>query len=154
MDDGRRADRSVTVAVRWLTARYVLGTSLHTADVSYGFLLATAVLGAAAYYLPVMQRTNGKTLGKAMLGIRVVRINGEPISFRLVTLREVIIQVGIIGGLASLPNPMRTVGIICGLLDYCWPLWDGEKRALHDIVVNTRVVDYRHDPVRLEMGSA
>jgi uncharacterized RDD family membrane protein YckC len=26
------------------------------------------------------------------------------------------------------------------LLDILWPLWDEENRALHDFVVNTRVV--------------
>ena len=26
------------------------------------------------------------------------------------------------------------------LIDYLWPLWDGENRCLHDMVVSTHVV--------------
>ena len=31
-------------------------------------------------------------------------------------------------------------GGIANLVDVLWPLWDEENRALHDFVVNTRVV--------------
>jgi len=31
-------------------------------------------------------------------------------------------------------------GGIAVLIDYLWPLWDEENRALHDYVVNTRTV--------------
>jgi uncharacterized RDD family membrane protein YckC len=30
--------------------------------------------------------------------------------------------------------------VIGWLLDVLWPLWDGENRALHDMIVATRVV--------------
>jgi uncharacterized RDD family membrane protein YckC len=32
-----------------------------------------------------------------------------------------------------------TLGIV-SLIDVLWPLWDEENRALHDFVVNTRVI--------------
>ncbi len=32
-----------------------------------------------------------------------------------------------------------TAGIAV-LIDYLWPLWDEENRALHDLIVNTRTI--------------
>jgi len=29
---------------------------------------------------------------------------------------------------------------LASVLDALWPLWDEENRALHDLVVNTRVI--------------
>jgi hypothetical protein len=49
-------------------------------------------------------------------------------------LREVIIKSLLFGILSSI-----TAGI-ASVLDVLWPLWDDENRALHDFIVNTRVV--------------
>ena len=81
-----------------------------------------------------MARTNGKTLGRSATGSRVIRTNGQPISFGFAMLREVIVKtllVGFIGGIT---------GGFAWLLDVLWPLWDEENRALHDFVVNTRMI--------------
>jgi uncharacterized RDD family membrane protein YckC len=97
------------------------------------WVLCVAVI--AILYAPVlMARTNGKTLGRMVMNIRVVRTSGEPITFGFAMLREVgvkAIGVGVAGSV--------TFGL-AGLLDSLWPLWDEENRALHDFVVNTRVV--------------
>jgi len=89
----------------------------------------------AMLYAPaMMSRTNGKTLGRMVTNIRVVRAGGEPMTFGFALLREVLIKsilVGIIGAIT---------GGIASLLDVLWPLWDEQNRALHDFVVNTRVV--------------
>jgi uncharacterized RDD family membrane protein YckC len=89
----------------------------------------------AILYAPVlMARTNGKTLGRMVMNIRVVRTSGEPITFGFAMLREVAVKtIGV-----SLAG-VFTFGL-AGLLDSLWPLWDEENRALHDFVVNTRVV--------------
>jgi uncharacterized RDD family membrane protein YckC len=76
---------------------------------------------------------NGQTLGKQALGIRVVRTSGQPISFWYATLRE-----GVVKGLVSFIGSF--VFYIPTLLDCLWPLWDRDNRALHDMVVSTRVV--------------
>ena len=97
------------------------------------WFVAVAVI--ALLYAPLMMaRTNGKTLGRMALGIRVVRANGTPMSFGWALLREVIIKALLVGFLSSL-----TFGL-AWLLDILWPLWDDENRALHDFVVDTRVV--------------
>jgi len=86
-------------------------------------------------YAPLMMaRTNGKTLGRMAMNIRVIRATGEPITFGYAMLREVVVKAigfGIAGSF--------TAGI-ANLLDYLWPLWDEENRCLHDFVVNSRVV--------------
>jgi uncharacterized RDD family membrane protein YckC len=97
------------------------------------WVLCVAII--AILYAPVlMSRTNGKTLGRMVMNIRVVRTSGAPITFGFAMLREVgvkAIGVGVAGSV--------TFGL-AGLLDSLWPLWDEENRALHDFIVSTRVV--------------
>jgi uncharacterized RDD family membrane protein YckC len=101
-----------------------------------GLLIAViSVSIVALLYAPaLMARTNGKTLGRMATGIRVVRANGQPIDFGFAMLREVAVKALLFGLLGSL-----TAGI-ANLVDYLWPLWDEENRALHDFVVNTRTI--------------
>ena len=101
-----------------------------------GLLLGIVCVAVVSFlYAPVlMARTNGKTLGRMALGIRVVRADRRPMTFWFAMLREVIVKALLVGVLSSL-----TFGIVA-VLDVLWPLWDEEHRALHDFVVNTRVV--------------
>jgi uncharacterized RDD family membrane protein YckC len=96
---------------------------------------SVAVAIVALLYAPLMMaRTNGKTLGRMALGIRVVRAKGERMTFGWAMLREVAVKALLFGILSSL-----TFGI-ASLADALWPLWDDENRALHDFLVDTRVV--------------
>jgi len=101
-----------------------------------GLLLAViGVTIVALLYAPaLMARTNGKTLGRMATGIRVVRTNGKPIDFGFAMLREVAVKALLFGIAGSL-----TAGL-ANLVDYLWPLWDEENRALHDFVVSTRTI--------------
>jgi uncharacterized RDD family membrane protein YckC len=95
--------------------------------------LAVAIV--ALLYAPLMMdRTNGKTLGRTAVGIRVVRASGQPITFGFAMLREVAVKALLFGFLGSL-----TFGL-ANLADVLWPLWDDENRALHDFIVDTRTV--------------
>ena len=100
------------------------------------FFLATGVLVVASLLVqPIwMARTNGQTIGKQALGLRVVRVDGQRMSFGYAFLREALVKNLLVGFLASL-----TFGVAY-LIDLLWPLWDEERRALHDFVVRTRVV--------------
>ncbi len=49
-------------------------------------------------------------------------------------LREVAVKTLLFGIAGSL-----TFGL-AQLLDWLWPLWDEENRALHDFIVDTRVI--------------
>jgi uncharacterized RDD family membrane protein YckC len=119
----------------------VLGVFLAGSDVGgvitaiIAFLLYIVV---ALFYAPVLMARggprNGQTWGKQILGITVIRDNGEQIELGFGFLREFVVKnllFGFVGGFfAGIPT----------LVDYLWPLWDDENRCLHDMVVSTHVV--------------
>jgi uncharacterized RDD family membrane protein YckC len=102
-----------------------------------GFLFSTLIATAVALlYSPIwMVRTNGQTLGKQLMGIRVIRPDGRRIEFLYALVREVVVKTFLFAGLGG----SLTFGLLW-LLDCLWPLWDDENRALHDMIVNSRVV--------------
>ena len=109
-------------------------TGIGAAIVGLLFWVFCVVIIAVLYAPVLMARTNGKTLGRMVMNIRVVRTSGEPITFGFAMLREVAVKAlgfGIAGSF--------TFGL-ANLLDSLWPLWDEENRALHDFIVSTRVV--------------
>ena len=112
------------------------GDTAGTVSLIVGLVLGTvAVTVVALLYAPVlMNRTNGQTLGKMATGIRVVRANGGPMTFGYAMLREVAVKYLLFGIAGAL-----TFGL-AQLIDYLWPLWDEENRALHDMIVDSRVV--------------
>jgi uncharacterized RDD family membrane protein YckC len=101
----------------------------------FGFL---AYLIAAFLYAPLLMARdgehNGQTWGKQALGIRVIRDTGEPMGFGWAALREIAVK-GLGVGIAS-----SIIPIIPWFLNFFWPLWDDENRALHDMIVSTHVV--------------
>jgi uncharacterized RDD family membrane protein YckC len=101
-----------------------------------GLVIAVICVSIVALlYAPaLMARTNGKTFGRMAVGIRVVRAKGEPMTFGFAMLREVAVKALLFGIAGSL------TGGLANLADVLWPLWDEENRALHDFVVDTRVV--------------
>ncbi len=88
----------------------------------------------AAFFMQRDGARNGQTLGKQGLGIRAVRMDGQPFNWGAGLLRELAIKqllFGVVGGFfLSIPT----------ILDWLWPLWDDENRALHDMLASTRVV--------------
>jgi uncharacterized RDD family membrane protein YckC len=105
-------------------------------SVVVGLLIGVAVfLVLSLLYAPVlMARTDGQTLGKMALGIRVIRTSGERMDFWWAALREV----GVKGVATAVANSF-TFGL-AQVADFLWPLWDDENRALHDFACATRVV--------------
>ena len=99
------------------------------------FLAIICVSIVALLYAPaLMARTDGKTFGRMALGIRVVRAKGQPMTFGFAMLREVAVKTLLSGIASSLTAGLAT------LADVLWPLWDEENRALHDLIVDTRVI--------------
>jgi len=101
-----------------------------------GWVILLAIV--ALLYAPLLMRRegtrNGQTWGKQILGIRAVRDNGQPWTFGSAALREVVVK-GLAVGIAS-----SIIPILPWFLNFFWPLWDGENRALHDMVVSSHVV--------------
>jgi uncharacterized RDD family membrane protein YckC len=99
------------------------------------FVAVLCVALVALFYAPaLMARTNGQTFGRMAVGTRVVRADGQPMTFGFAFLREIVVK----GLLVGIVNSI-TFGI-ASLLDVLWPLWDEQNRALHDFVVDTRTV--------------
>jgi uncharacterized RDD family membrane protein YckC len=100
-----------------------------------GFL---GYLTLALLYAPLLMKregaNNGQTWGKQVVGVRAVRDNGQPFTFGSAALREVVLK-GLAVTIAS-----SIIPIIPWFLNYFWPLWDDQNRALHDMVVSTHVV--------------
>ena len=101
-------------------------------------LLLLGLAGTLVYAPFFMQRdgdNNGQTLGKQLVGIKVVRETKEPFSFGQGFLREFVIKgllIGMVGSFFLYLGP---------LINYLWPIWDDQNRALHDFVASTRVVE-------------
>ncbi len=119
-----------------------IGAASVDSDAGIGAVVGAAIVTLLLYlvialiYAPVMMaRTNGQTLGRMATGIRVVRANGQPMTFGFAALREVVVK-GLLVGIAG----NVTFGLAF-FIDSLWPLWDEQNRALHDMVVNTRVVE-------------
>jgi uncharacterized RDD family membrane protein YckC len=114
-------------------------------ELSEGAAIVTAIVfgltfvAALFFYAPLLMMRegphNGQTLGKQAIGIKVVRDNGQPMSFGWSALREVVLK-----GLVPAVLNGFFIGWLVQLVDYLWPLWDDENRALHDMVVSTHVV--------------
>ena len=113
------------------------------------------VLGGLAYFVVAflyaaffMRRSgarNGQTLGKQWMGIRVVRDDGSAFGWGWALLREVVVKQLALGAASSIASFLTFFllgigGIVPYVLDYLWPLWDDENRAVHDMIVSTHVV--------------
>jgi len=81
--------------------------------------------GWASLYLTVALSTwNGRTVGKRLMGVRVLRLDGLPITWWVAFERA--------GGYAA--------GFATGLLGFAQVYWDGNRQAIHDRIVGTVVV--------------
>jgi hypothetical protein len=81
--------------------------------------------GWASLYLTVMLSWwKGQTVGKRLLKIRVLRLDGEPITWWTAFERA--------GGYAA--------GFATGLLGFAQVFWDSNRQAIHDRIVGTVVV--------------
>ena len=110
---------------------YKVGLAAHDRPMSWNTaaplvsFLTFALIGLATIYFVVFHGMEGKTVGKWLLGLRVVGVDQRPISYRRALLR----WIGTIGlGGASFG------------LAFLWILWQREKRGWHDFLARTWVV--------------
>ncbi len=119
------------------------------------FLLGSLVfiIGYGVWWVVVLGQ--GKTPGKQLAGIRVIKGDAESASWCRMFIRELIkglpayIALGSTGGTyitgVGLPeswadNPVPLVAGIYWLVDHLWPLFDENSRAIHDKIAGTIVV--------------
>jgi uncharacterized RDD family membrane protein YckC len=98
-------------------------------------------VAAVIYYPALVWRTGGQTLGKMLLKICVLREDRSRMGLAQATWREAMVKFILLRLLLSLPTKTGSIaGGLIVLADVLWPLWDRESRALHDMLVRTRVV--------------
>jgi uncharacterized RDD family membrane protein YckC len=125
-----------------VAAAFVTGADGAAVAALWPFVTLLVLLVYAPATMARPDRANGQTLGKQALGIRVVREDEAPVSFGLSAFRE-----GILKWL--LPVILTTVPalfLLAVVVNYAWPLFDAEHRALHDMVAKTHVVG-REEPL-------
>lgn len=101
-----------------------------------GGLVALLCLTLYQWYL---LSTRGQTIGKAMVGIRIVSLDGQPAGF----FQALLLRVWVFSGLLSLAVSVSSAvipvaGVVLALLDYV-PLFGDDRRCLHDYVAGTQV---------------
>ena len=116
-----------------------LGSIFEVPDWPATYLIVTAVvIGVGIGYIVwwLFALGHGQTPGKQIVGIRVIKDNGEPSEWAYTFLREFVVKFLLLGFLSQV-----TLGI-AWLVDYLWPLWDRSKRVqtLHDKLLGTIVV--------------
>jgi uncharacterized RDD family membrane protein YckC len=95
---------------------------------------ALTTLLSFVYYVTLEGSASGQTVGKRVLGIRVLDFQGGT---------------GSIGyGRAVVRNLVKYISAIPLLLGYLWMLWDREKQCWHDKAASSVVVPVDAYPVQ------
>jgi uncharacterized RDD family membrane protein YckC len=94
------------------------------------------IVAVLVYPATAMSVLDGQTVGKRLCRIRVVRTNGRPMDIGWSMLREAVIKWILFVFILS-----PATGGAAWIIDVVWPLWDDERRALHDMLAGTRVVE-------------
>ncbi|HEY1776087.1 MAG TPA: RDD family protein [Solirubrobacteraceae bacterium] len=134
----------------YVTVNGTIGTTDSAHDTwANGVLL----LAYAAALMCRFGRRNGQTVGKQATHIRVVRNDGGPVDLMTVLMREGLGKsLPIV--LITIPPVLSVLAAIYLFLDYLWPLWDRENRALHDHLARTHVIRLDNPPRQWSPSSA
>ena len=137
------------IVIGLLTRSYTTTTDPNTGIRTTHISVLTSVLDTVlwgAYVVFFLARAgahNGQTLGKQGAGIAVLRNDGRPMDYSTAALREIVCKGGpsLVGSaLVAAGSALGLIFLLVPLVDYLWPLWDTENRALHDHVAKTHVV--------------
>ncbi len=108
-----------------------------------GPVIWTALLVDLVYAPTMIVVSGGRTIGKALMGLRVVTTDGLPVSWRRAAVREVLLKDFLgasLGLLVPLPIALFVLWAVVGLADPLWAFGNPRRRTLHDYLVETRVV--------------
>ncbi|WP_047979813.1 RDD family protein [Ornithinibacillus contaminans] len=97
--------------------------------VSVGFWTVTGIIGAIIYYAYFLFMTKyfGQTIGKMIIGIKVIREDDQPLKWSDLLFRELIGRF-----IYQVFSFLAVLYIIVGFTD--------EKQGLHDMIGSTRVI--------------
>ncbi len=108
---------------------YKVGLSAHGRALTWEHSMPFLVLftwgwiGLATAYFVIFHGLDGKTIGKWLLGLRVVGVERSTVTYRRAFLRW-----------------LGLVGFAPVLLGFLWILWSREKRGWHDFLARTWVI--------------
>ena len=85
--------------------------------------VGVALLASPIYFITLFA-TTGQTIGKAVMGVRVVRLDGRAMTFKTGTVRWLGYFVSVI-----------TLG-----LGFVWVIVDSRRQGFHDRLANTSVI--------------
>jgi uncharacterized RDD family membrane protein YckC len=110
-----------------LVAGPVWGLDVGAGPVLHGMVLLFTLL-FAALYTTVLHAMGGQTIGKLLVGVRVMGVDGEPLTVGAALLRWFACFVSLI--------PLGAGFLMAGLRR--------DKRALHDLIAGSRVEHVEH----------
>src|SRR4051794_25664238 len=97
-----------------------------------GFVITVLALLAWCGITAWLVATNGQTIGKRIVGIKVVRTDGSPASFgRIFLMRNVV---------STLPAFLPFIGLLYQLVIDPIFIFQDSRRCLHDLIADTTVV--------------
>jgi len=111
---------AVTVSLALMFKRAAPGISYLILAAGYA-----ATLGLLILNWIYLCGNHGQTVGKRVIGIRIIRTNGLPLDYRAAALRH----------LAGYP-----LSFLCFGLGILWSLWDAKQQGWHDKLADTLVV--------------
>lgn len=127
-------DGVILAALIWPVLIFGFGLSFQTlATLGFGAKLLVVAGGFLCYVLVngYLLHKSGQTVGKKLLGIRVVMLDGSPASLvTLTVMRQLSMQL-----LTLIP----IAGSFAGLLDALF-IFGKNRRCLHDLIAGTKVV--------------
>jgi len=92
---------------------------------SFGSVQAVVSVVILWLYFVLTTKYFAGSFGKLAFGMEVRRVDGKPLDWTTVILREVI---------------GKTISTITGLLGFFWIAWDARKQGFHDKIADTVVV--------------
>jgi uncharacterized RDD family membrane protein YckC len=105
-----------------------------------GVAAIIGVCSIAFYFGCVMTLTNGQTLGKWLLGMRVTTSDEHAPRLWRVVWREAIVKVALLAVFVNVGGLLGVIGFLLIFVDGIWAVWDADRRPLHDVLAGTRVV--------------
>ncbi len=113
-----------------LVATSILGLSFQDGSEDTDFASIMTGILLPAFYFVYFHGSTGRTPGKGLVRIQVVRVSGEPLTFG--------------------PAFLRWVGYLISALPlfagFVWIIFDGKKQGWHDKLAQTVVIHHQRSP--------
>lgn len=120
---------------------HLAGAHAHLTPEDRRVQLEVVIALSLAYNATLLASWNGQTLGKRLLGVRVVAADGSELTFSRAVWRETGVRVFLLGGVGGLLGRVgASYGLACLVADFFLLVMHPQRRALHDLLAGTRVI--------------